>query len=96
MVQIRLGAKRDPDDVFKGRAEWLLEALGAYRSHRAGYCLSPKRADIFVKLYKNGWHASRRLMTYWKYMEKDRTPYTFTRHGIDGNLPLKKALELCR
>lgn len=90
-VKVQLGPKKDPTDCFKGRAEWLLEALGAYYSHRAGHCLTPERAKVFVLLYKAGFGASRRLMRYWKFMERDKTPYTFTR-GNGPELTLKQAL----
>lgn len=88
MLAVRLGPKPDAGDIFKDRAAWLLEALGAYYSHRAGHCLSPAKAEQFAKLYKAGFHASRRLFP------SDKKPYTFSL--ADGpELSLKDALAQC-
>lgn len=86
-VQVQLGPKEDPTDYFKDRAAWLLEGLNATYSHRAGYCLSPTRAETFVKLYNGGWGAPMRLFA-------DSPKATFSLN--DGpELTLKEALAQC-
>ena len=85
-VKIQFDPK-DKDDIFKDRAVWLLEALGAYYSHRAGYCLSPKRAEIFEKLYRGGWDVSRKIAAW------DKKKYEFWLE--DGpKMNLKEVLRL--
>lgn len=89
-VQVQLGPKEDPTDPYKDRAAWLLEGLNASYSHRAGYALSPARAEAFVRLYNGGWSASRR------FLESDKTPVTFSpRCYIDKPHSLKEALSQC-
>lgn len=88
-VQIRLGAKWDTGDMFKDRAAWLLESLNAYYSHCSGYCLSPARADILIRLYQSGFDPSR------KYFGKNKEAYTYSRGELEG-LTLKQALALCQ
>lgn len=84
-VAVRLAPKTD-GDMFKDRAVWLLEALGAYYSHRAGFCLSPQRAEVFSKLYRAGWSAS------WRLMASDKEPCTFSPPDGETKHTLKEAL----
>ncbi len=72
---------------MKTRAHWLLEGLNAYCSHRAGYCLTPKKAEAFAILFKGGWHARRRVAAW------DKGPVTFSREDVK-NVSLKEALRL--
>jgi hypothetical protein len=89
MVKVQLAPKPE-GHIFKDRAAWLLEALGAYYSHRAGHCLTPERAKAFSILYKGGWHATMRLAA------RDKTPYRFFLEDENGKsgekLTLKAAL----
>ena len=85
MVRVQL-SKAD-NGGMKTRAHWLLEGLNAYRSHRAGYCLTPKKAEVFTTLYKAGWQACRRIAAW------DKRPVTFSR-GDEKEVSLKEALRL--
>lgn len=85
MVKVQL-SKVD-NGGMKTRAHWLLEGLNAYRSHRAGYCLTPRKANVFAILYNGGWSARRRIGAW------DKSPVTFSR-GDDKEMSLKDALRL--
>lgn len=87
MVSVRLAPKTD-GNIFKCQATWILEALGAYYSHRAGYCLSPKKAEYFTKLHTNGWSASFKLLVV------DKRPHTFSPKDSDEKYTLKEAINL--
>jgi hypothetical protein len=89
-VQIQLGPKADPSNIWKDRADWLLVALGARWSHRHGYTLSPARAEAFVKLYTHGWSADRRILA------SHKTLTSYTRRDLPGEHSLKEALALCQ
>lgn len=86
MVKVQL-SKAD-NGGMKTRAHWLLEGLNAYRSHRAGYCLNPKKAEAFATLYNGGWHARRRIAAY------DKKPATFSRLDGEKDVTLKEALAI--
>ena len=86
MVAVKFSEK-EPGDCWKGRAQWLLEALGAYYSHRVGYCLKPHKVEQFTALYKAGFSASRRIL------KIDKRPYTFSIQG-GPEMTLKQALEI--
>lgn len=60
-VKMQLAPKADAGDIFKDRAGWLLDALGARYTHRTGSHLSPARAEAFNLLYRAGFHGMRRL-----------------------------------
>jgi len=85
MVKVQL-SKAD-NGGMKTRAHWLLEGLNAYQSHRAGYCLTPKKAEAFTTLYAGGWHARRRIAAW------DKSPATFNR-GEDKDKTLREALRI--
>lgn len=85
-VQVNLSPK-EPGEMFKDRADWLLEGLNASYSRRMGYCLSPRRAEMFVKLYEAGFWASRRLLA-------SSGPATFSL-AQGPEMTLKEALAAC-
>ena len=85
MVKVQL-SKAD-NGGMKTRAHWLLEGLNAYHSHRAGYCLTPKKAEVFTTLYNGGWQASLRIASW------DKSPVTFSRGDIK-NVNLAEALRI--
>jgi hypothetical protein len=51
---------RDARDMFKDRASWLAEALGARwaRGHQEGHRIAPTKAALWHKLFLSGWEGT--------------------------------------
>jgi adenosylmethionine-8-amino-7-oxononanoate aminotransferase len=56
-TQINLENKPE-GEIFKDRAERLIDALGGKWTRRHGYTLTHKNAEIFAALYKAGFNAT--------------------------------------